>query len=467
MRLQMTIILFLMILFFHSSKGQLVNLTVEQVEQYLKQNIDEIYKIEGIYNIDIEFHAGLLKCKECDIKELKVENHDKVAIIRNKDKFIVYSFNLSKQIGYFFIDPKVKPNSEVIAAQKSNQKYIEDNNLTRKATSSYRNFHYSYIIQNINSDGASIPENTSINPILLIKDDVFELHSNIDYQNISSKYGYDIASKLSITCPDNYYQTYGNSTLFVLCANYSIKHRFKKIFPLADYTPEPTFYYGTGFFVDSQGFLVTNYHVIKEYYIHRFGWMNKDYNVVNNASINIITNNKMEHIAEIVAIDKKNDLAVLKVRNWDINFKKRVPYSITKSGKIGQEVFSLGYPLKDFMGTNIKLTRGFITSNSGIDDDSCCFTLDLAINPGNSGGPLFSKNGEVLGVVYSRLSEENVGTKVENVSYGIKSEYLIKLLKDNNIKTNLVAPTQKQTELTQLIDNYSEFIVIVKVRGKY
>jgi serine protease Do len=134
---------------------------------------------------------------------------------------------------------------------------------------------------------------------------------------------------------------------------------------------------GSAFFIDSNGSLVTNYHVIK------------DAN-----DITITTQDKEEFKANIIAVDKKSDLAVLKVKT-----NKKTPYvSFGSSGamRIGEPVIAIGNPY-NFGGT---VTSGILSAKSrrigGSYDDF--IQIDAAINSGNSGGPTFNIKGEVIGI---------------------------------------------------------------------
>jgi S1-C subfamily serine protease len=63
---------------------------------------------------------------------------------------------------------------------------------------------------------------------------------------------------------------------------------------------------------------------------------------------------------------------------------------------VGEEVYTIGYPQPDIMGTEPKLTTGIINALSGIDNDNTHTQISVQIQPGNSGGPLFNSNGNVV-----------------------------------------------------------------------
>ena len=165
---------------------------------------------------------------------------------------------------------------------------------------------------------------------------------------------------------------------------------------------------GTGFAISSNGLVVTSYHVIDEAKRIQIRGVNGDFNKVLRA--------------KVLAVDKINDLAVLKID--DINFAiiQGIPYMLPdKIADVGEDIFVLGYPLRAIMGDEIKLTNGLISSKSGFQGDVKSYQISAAVQPGSSGCPLFDKNGNVIGVVNARLF-------VESAAYAIKNTYLKTLL---------------------------------------
>ena len=151
---------------------------------------------------------------------------------------------------------------------------------------------------------------------------------------------------------------------------------------------------GSGFIIDGEGYIVTNYHVIQD--------SNK---------INVKMHDGKEFPAKIIGYDSQTDLALLKIKSkTKLNFVKLGNSDITR---VGDEVFAIGNPF----GLGGTVTRGIISSKSrdiNIDSDSMVnnfIQTDASINVGNSGGPLFNLDGEVIGIntfIYSS-SGGNVG----------------------------------------------------------
>ncbi len=202
---------------------------------------------------------------------------------------------------------------------------------------------------------------------------------------------------------------------------------------------------GTGFFVSSDGHLVTNHHIIKD---------------ANRILLQIGNNrSSKDYEAEIVCDDKKNDLAILKIKNEDFHLNEKIPFQISQNDlPMGTSVFTLGYPLIETMGESIKLSDGVISSNSGYMSNNSNYQVTVPINPGNSGGPLFDKNGHLVGVINAKY------TGAENVAYAIKSSILTELLKKNNIyNTTSHNKIFKNSDLVQQVKELNNLVCLIKV----
>lgn len=131
--------------------------------------------------------------------------------------------------------------------------------------------------------------------------------------------------------------------------------------------------------------------------------------------------------AEVVVSDNLNDLAIIKIDDSNFTSFPVIPYNFRhKTAEIGEEAYTLGYPMIDEMGSNIKLTNGIISAKSGYKDDVTSYQITVSVQPGNSGGPLFDKSGDVIGVVNAGLPER------DNVGYAIKINCLENLISQLN-----------------------------------
>ncbi len=145
------------------------------------------------------------------------------------------------------------------------------------------------------------------------------------------------------------------------------------------YGPVPQQGQGSGFVLDRQGHILTNYHVI-----------------AGARQVEVTTSDKRKYKAQVIGFDRPRDLAVIK-----ISAEKVTPVTLgdSKSLVVGQKVYAIGNPF----GLSGTMTRGIISSirsvngpeGSAIDE---AIQTDAAINPGNSGGPLLNSRGEVIGI---------------------------------------------------------------------
>ena len=103
----------------------------------------------------------------------------------------------------------------------------------------------------------------------------------------------------------------------------------------------------------------------------------------------------------MVTFDTSNDLVLLKG-----NFRPStvLPLS-TKSPELLQDVYVAGYPFGRKISTSVKVTRGIISSITGIGNNFSNIQIDEALQPGNSGGPILDDRGNVGSVAVARLDK--------------------------------------------------------------
>jgi len=168
---------------------------------------------------------------------------------------------------------------------------------------------------------------------------------------------------------------------------------------------------GSGFFISDDGGLISNFHVVE------------------GASRILVKTKRGVFPAKVVKLDQVNDIAVLKVSGSGF---PSLPITRSGSVRLGDSVFTIGFPNPGLQGVQPKLTDGKVNSLTGMRDDPRCFQISLAVQPGNSGGALVSSAGNVVGIVTARLSDEAAlqtsGALPQNVNYAIKSSYLLPLL---------------------------------------
>ena len=198
---------------------------------------------------------------------------------------------------------------------------------------------------------------------------------------------------------------------------------------------------GTGFALKN-GYIVTNNHVVEG---------------ASSILVQGINGTTVEYKAEVVAVDKNNDLALIRINDYRFDGFGSIPYSIKETlCDVGSDVFVLGYPLTSYMGEEIKLTNGIISSRSGYQGDITTYQISAPVQPGNSGGPMFDKNGNVVGIVNAGIPG------AENVGYAIKTSYLFNLI--NTSVSNAIIPrnntisTMSLSEKVKVLRNYTFYI---------
>jgi len=143
---------------------------------------------------------------------------------------------------------------------------------------------------------------------------------------------------------------------------------------------------GTGFFVNSNGLILTNNHVVD----------------ITGAALTVITNSGKKYTATILSKDAAQDIALLKVQGSGFPF---LPLADSDKAQIGQTVVAIGNALGQFSNTVSKgvisgLARSIVAGDGTGSSEKLdqVIQTDAAINPGNSGGPLLNLSGQVVGV---------------------------------------------------------------------
>ena len=190
---------------------------------------------------------------------------------------------------------------------------------------------------------------------------------------------------------------------------------------------------GTGFFVSRSGHIITNHHVIEDCKAVKVSFKGDEVK------------------ARVLAMDRFNDLAILKTNLTPSNV-----YSVSNEDvQLLEDVIIAGYPLGKKVSAAIKTSKGSVTSLAGYGDNYSEFQTDAALNQGNSGGPIIDQKGNVIGVAVSKLVEEGV----ESFNFGIKASILKTFARSNNL--TFLPPNNRDLsnrELGQLITNATLYI---------
>jgi serine protease Do len=148
---------------------------------------------------------------------------------------------------------------------------------------------------------------------------------------------------------------------------------------------------GSGFFLNEDGYLITNFHVIEgeteisvEVYHQQNGQLNREtYKQV-----------------KIIAINKFHDLALLHIEDKGAPKFQAVTLGSADALNVGEGVFAIGSPL----GLERTVTQGIVSTKTRQMEGNLYLQTSAPINPGNSGGPLFNLAGEVVGVTNMKIT---------------------------------------------------------------
>jgi serine protease Do len=148
---------------------------------------------------------------------------------------------------------------------------------------------------------------------------------------------------------------------------------------------------GSGFFINADGYLITNFHVIE-------GEMEISVEVYrqNDGQLDRETYKQVK----IVAINKFHDLALLKIEDKDAPKFKYITLGNSDALNVGDAVFAIGSPL----GLERTVTQGIVSTKTRELEGELYLQTSAQINPGNSGGPLFNLAGEVVGVTNMKIT---------------------------------------------------------------
>ncbi len=194
----------------------------------------------------------------------------------------------------------------------------------------------------------------------------------------------------------------------------------KEVKQIIKVDPKATFKSGgTGFLIDAKGYFITNAHVLKGKTI-------------------VATNSKGEQfLAKVCMKDDNRDIAVLKIEDKDFKPFASLPYSINKSVKLAEPIYTMGYP-KD----EIVYGEGYLSSLTGYKSDTLTYQIAIAADHGNSGGPVLNKNGDVIGILTDK-TEGGTVFAVKSLYIFNAVDYLKKMPEYSNIRLNTTNTIKK------------------------
>lgn len=198
----------------------------------------------------------------------------------------------------------------------------------------------------------------------------------------------------------------------------------------------------TGFMVSGNGFVITNYHVVKD------------------ADSVHLQNSKGDVFgADVIYIDPANDLAMLHIGDSLFKPLKNVPYTFKEAvSDIGEDVFTIGFPRDEMV-----YGQGYLSSRTGYAGDTTAYQLSIPVNPGNSGGPVLDNRGHVIGIISGKQKG------LDGASFAIKTEALLKsiaAIPQDSLADKLVIGRKNTLQglaRTEQIKRIQDYVYMVKV----
>lgn len=201
---------------------------------------------------------------------------------------------------------------------------------------------------------------------------------------------------------------------------------------------------GSGVIISTDGYIVTNNHVISG---------------ASNITVRLTTGE--EHNAKLIGTDAQTDIAVIKIEKNDL-----IPAVFGDSSKlvIGELTVAIGNPLGELGGT---VTDGII---SALDreitvegENMVLLQTNAAVSPGNSGGGLFNANGELIGVVNAKSS----GSSVEGLGFAIPVNTAKTIIKDLIEKGHVTGRPSIGITIIEVTTDYQRYMYNVPAYGVY
>lgn len=199
---------------------------------------------------------------------------------------------------------------------------------------------------------------------------------------------------------------------------------------------------GTGFALTTDGYIVTNYHV------------------VNGADSLYVQNTAGDsYHTKLIYSEPAYDIAILKIDDPAFTGLSSIPYNFRRSkSDVGEEVYTVGYPRDD-----IVYGKGYLSSSTGYNGDTIAYQVSIPVNPGNSGGPLLDNKGNLIGIISGKQMQ------AEGAAFAVKTSYLLKAAQqissdstENKITLN-TKNSLSNLSPTQQVKKLKNYVFMVKV----
>ena len=176
----------------------------------------------------------------------------------------------------------------------------------------------------------------------------------------------------------------------------------------------PGVYSGSGFFVDDQGHILTNNHIVS---------------AGNSFAVRLSNGKELEAVK--LGISEADDLAVLKVDPEEVNGIDPLELADSSKVRTGQMAIAIGSPFREFNSVAVGVVSGIGRGQSSVLNRPIpdMIQTDVPLNPGNSGGPLLNSDGQVIGINSSiRVSAPNAPVEDFRIGFAVPSNTAVSIL---------------------------------------
>lgn len=163
--------------------------------------------------------------------------------------------------------------------------------------------------------------------------------------------------------------------------------------------------------------------------VHPRGYVLTAYHVIDGASeVTVMLADGRQQKVEAVSASPSNDIAILRL---SADTPAYLDIRGVREEDMGQHVFTIGYPVPDWLGQQPKYTDGTLSGLSGLNGEHATIQISVPIQPGNSGGPIVNEQGQAIGVAVGSANDKefarSTGSMPQNLNFAARAEYALPL----------------------------------------
>ncbi|SMY06698.1 trypsin-like peptidase domain-containing protein [Flavimaricola marinus] len=205
------------------------------------------------------------------------------------------------------------------------------------------------------------------------------------------------------------------------------------LFACAAASAQPITSSGSGFQINSAGWILTNRHVVEDCDILK-------------ANGTPVSNRILDESSDLAAVFAGQSTA-----------RPTIPIRL-QPARLAEDLFVIGFPLSDLLSESVKVTTGSVSSLAGIGNDERYLQISAPIQPGNSGGPVLDARGNALGVASATLSEAAFD-RAQNVNFALKAQEIARFLTESGIAYNIAAGNSAPIPAPDMIEAAMQSVV--------